>query len=319
MNTNKSVKCIFFLLYLFLAACSKQPPVSAYTGYIEGNYFYVSAPEPGWIINLSVKEGDTVSPDSIIAQLDDEYQRLAIAQAEKQLASTAAQLEDIQSGAREEELLAQQNLLEQKQLALDLAKSEYLRLENLHRKNLVSETELETSKSYQLQLAANVSSLNHTINVMKMAARPAVITSHEQQLEVAKIELQKAQWLHSKRILSAKNSGVVEQVFQRHGEYVKQGQPIVSVLINDSQKVRFYVEQSQLSRVKVGQYVDINLDNDTQTHKAKVQFIAQEPEFTPPVLYNQSSRSSLVFMVEAQLAPATKLHIGQPVDVSFHE
>ena len=50
---------------------------------------------------------------------------------------------------------------------------------------------------------------------------------------------------------------------------------------------------------------------------ATVSYLSQNPEYTPPVLYNRENRAKLVFMIEAVFVPAaaTDLHPGQPVDV----
>ena len=46
-------------------------------------------------------------------------------------------------------------------------------------------------------------------------------------------------------------------------------------------------------------------------------FIATQPEYTPPVIYSNSQRSRLVFLVEARPEPAQalRLHPGQPLEV----
>jgi HlyD family secretion protein len=56
-----------------------------------------------------------------------------------------------------------------------------------------------------------------------------------------------------------------------------------------------------------------------QAIAATVTFIANDPEFTPPVIYSNESRDKLVFMVEARpaVADAPRLRPGQPVTVSL--
>lgn len=52
---------------------------------------------------------------------------------------------------------------------------------------------------------------------------------------------------------------------------------------------------------------------------AKISFISQQAEYTPPVIYSREQRTKLVFLVEARTAPtdAIRLKPGQPVDVSL--
>ena len=50
---------------------------------------------------------------------------------------------------------------------------------------------------------------------------------------------------------------------------------------------------------------------------ARIAFISDQAEYTPPVIYSNESRAKLVFMVEARpdAKTAAVLKPGQPVDV----
>ncbi|MNT97396.1 hypothetical protein D3C72_2397150 [compost metagenome] len=50
---------------------------------------------------------------------------------------------------------------------------------------------------------------------------------------------------------------------------------------------------------------------------ASITYVANEAEYTPPVIYSNETRNKLVFLVEARpsAADAIKLRPGQPVEV----
>ncbi|MNT80304.1 hypothetical protein D3C72_2197430 [compost metagenome] len=50
---------------------------------------------------------------------------------------------------------------------------------------------------------------------------------------------------------------------------------------------------------------------------ATISYVANEAEYTPPVIYSNETRRKLVFLVEARpaAADAPKLRPGQPVEV----
>ena len=50
---------------------------------------------------------------------------------------------------------------------------------------------------------------------------------------------------------------------------------------------------------------------------ARVSFIAQQSEFTPPVIYSLDERAKLVFLIEALPEKPAELRVGQPVDVTL--
>jgi len=50
-----------------------------------------------------------------------------------------------------------------------------------------------------------------------------------------------------------------------------------------------------------------------------VSYVANDPEFTPPVIYSNETRAKLVFLIEARpaIGDAPKLRPGQPVAVTL--
>jgi HlyD family secretion protein len=49
--------------------------------------------------------------------------------------------------------------------------------------------------------------------------------------------------------------------------------------------------------------------------KARINFIASQAEFTPPVIYSTEERSRIVFRIEATPELPSMLRVGQPVTV----
>ena len=90
--------------------------------------------------------------------------------------------------------------------------------------------------------------------------------------------------------------------------------PVVSVLPPANVYVRFFVPESQLPKVKLGQKVQINCDG-CKPMTATITFIAAQAEFTPPVIFSIDNREKLVFKLEARAPGGLHLHPGQPVQV----
>ena len=105
----------------------------------------------------------------------------------------------------------------------------------------------------------------------------------------------------------------------RQGEYVAAGNPVVVLLPPANLKVRFFVPETALPRIKTGQTVSVTFDGRRSIYSATVNYISTQAEFTPPVIYNRENRAKLVFMIEAKFSPAdaADLRPGQPVDVEL--
>ena len=118
----------------------------------------------------------------------------------------------------------------------------------------------------------------------------------------------------SQRNVTAQTEGAVQDIFFRQGEYVPAGVPVVSVLPPGNVFVRFFVPQTRLSGVKLGQRVRISCDG-CKPLDATISFSSAREEFTPPVIFSVGNREKLVFKLEARAAGGLKLNPGQPVDV----
>ena len=149
-------------------------------------------------------------------------------------------------------------------------------------------------------------------NYDQAAARIAQIRAQEQQAQAA---LANARYQLSERDVIARTSGRVEDVYFRTGEYAPAMTPVVSILPPENIYVRFFVPETQFAQVQLGQKVAISCDGCAHASTATISFIAQQEEFTPPVIFSIGSREKLVFKIEARAPGGLKLNPGQPVQV----
>jgi HlyD family secretion protein len=112
-------------------------------------------------------------------------------------------------------------------------------------------------------------------------------------------------------------SGEITEVYYRRGEWVPAGQPVASLLPDDKRRIRFFVPETQLANLRIGQTIEAHCDGCAAPVMASINFIAAQSEYTPPVIYSQGSREKLVFRVEALPSPqqATLLRPGLPVEI----
>jgi HlyD family secretion protein len=126
-----------------------------------------------------------------------------------------------------------------------------------------------------------------------------------------------AQWRIDQRHVTAPTAGVVADVLARPGETIPAGGSVVSLLPPENIFVRFFVPEPRLAEVHSGDKVTLLCDRCPADFSATVSFISPQAEFTPPVIYSESSRSKLVYMVEARppRERAPLINPGQPIAV----
>ena len=139
----------------------------------------------------------------------------------------------------------------------------------------------------------------------------------EAALRTAQARLNSAQTRLARRKIFSPAEGTIEQVYFRAGELVPAGRPVVALLPPGNLKVRFFVNEATLPRIKLDQSVNVRCDGCAEGQTAKVSFIARTAEFTPPVIYSLEERSKLVFMIEALPEQPERFRVGQPVSVTL--
>jgi HlyD family secretion protein len=119
----------------------------------------------------------------------------------------------------------------------------------------------------------------------------------------------------TRRNVFAPADGTIQQVYFRPGEVVPVGRPVVSLLPPGNIKVRFYVPETLLPQIKLGDAIKVNCDGCAPDMAAHVSFISAKAEYTPPVIYSLEERAKLVFLIEARPDRSDQLRVGQPLRV----
>jgi HlyD family secretion protein len=135
-------------------------------------------------------------------------------------------------------------------------------------------------------------------------------------LRVAQARVNTAQTQLARRKLASPVGGVIQQIYFREGEMVGASKPVVAILPPDNVKIRFYVQENELPKIAIGEDVRVSCDGCASDLTAKIYFIASSAEYTPPVIYSESERAKLVYLVQARPAQPGSFRIGQPVTVT---
>ena len=134
-------------------------------------------------------------------------------------------------------------------------------------------------------------------------------------LRVAEAQVNTSQTRLARRRMNAPIAGTIQQIYFREGETVPAQKPVVSILPPGNMKVRFFVPEPELPKLKVGEDVRVTCDGCASEQTAKIYFIATMAEYTPPVIYSLDERSKLVYLIQARPNKPDSLRVGQPVSI----
>ncbi len=301
-----------------LAGCSREDAPS-YQGYVEGEFVYLSSSQAGTLTQLSVTRGQTVESGVSMFALESGNETAALNQARQQLASARAQLRDIQTGKRPVEIDVTKAQLAQAAANARKAAVQLTRDESQFRAGGISKAQLDDSRANAEASAAQVRELSYQIDVARLPGRQQQITAQSAQVEAAQAAVAQAQWKLDQKRVAAPAQGRVYDTLFRVGEWVPAGSPVVQMLPPRNVKVRFFVPETVVGALQPGRALTIHCDGCAADVAAKITYVSNEAEFTPPVIYSNERRSKLVYMVEAHPAvgDADRLRPGQPVAVTL--
>jgi HlyD family secretion protein len=281
--TNK----LFFSLYLFitifcLAACDNKKTISL-PGYIEGRYTYISPTSGGILKNIYVNAGDEVKINQPLFVLD-EYLETQDVEAATARVTEATDLKK----------KAEANYI--------LQKEEYERKSRLFKQGIIAKDRLAIENTEYQQAALELKAAEQNISAL-LATK------------------QKAEWTSQQKIVKSPIDSFVFDTYYNVGELVPNATPVLSLLAPGQIKIIFFVSEKTLSQLKINEPIDIVLDGYKHSIKARITYISDQAQYTPPIIYSSDQRQKLVYRIEASPRAKSKdllqLHPGQPITVNL--
>jgi HlyD family secretion protein len=305
---------------LALAGCGERAP-GAFQGYAEGEFVLVAAPFGGRLEKRFVNRGEQVAQGAPLFALEQENEKAARLESEERLRNAQAKAADLTTGRRQPEVDATLAQEAQAKAARKLAERTLQQQKALFEKSFASEEAFNTARANYERDIARVEEMEAQIRVARQTVgREQTIAAAKAEAEAARAVLAQSDWRLQQRAIAATMNALVHDTYYSEGEWVAAGNPVVSLLPPGNLKMRFFVPETVVGSLKLGQDVRAACDGCGAAIPAKISYISRQAEFTPPVIYSREQRAKLVFLIEARpaAADASKLKPGQPLDVTLN-
>ncbi|MDQ7081135.1 MAG: HlyD family efflux transporter periplasmic adaptor subunit [Paracoccaceae bacterium] len=311
-----SIFCAIPVISSLLTAC--QPPLPYATGYVEGEYVLLAPVQIAQINSIKVRRGSQVKPGQALVLLERRDAEIAVAQTRAALAQAVSRLSNLKRGRRPEEIAVIEATLASARAKAAEAKRELDRQRDLFSRGIIAQTQLDAAVTAYDVARAHVGELEANLKVARLPARADEIKAAEAAVAQARAALEQAEWRLSKRSLSVNFNGQVFDIIRQPGEVSGPQAPVLSLLPDGAVKLRLYVSEKVVSQIGIGTHLDVKCDGCPDNLSAKVTYISNAPEFTPPVIYSLENRQKLVYLIEARPdANARMLKPGQIVNVDL--
>lgn len=288
-------------------------PAGVYNGYIEAEYIYASASGAGRIVTVGASEGDTVRQGQQLLQLEDTEQAASLRAAVAGVAVAQANLDDLKTGSRAEEIEVIRASLHQAQADQSLARLTLERSDRLLARGYVPSSEVDNDRAALQSADARLEQLTAQLKVAELPARDAQRVAAEAALDKARAEADAARSDVDDRLVAAPITGTVDKVYYDPGEVVAAGAPILSLFDPDRLKAILFIPEPERASVGLGDTLAVTCDGCPPNVRATITRLAASPQYTPPIIYSREERARLVYRAEAVLTAGTGLLPGQPV------
>lgn len=301
-----------------LSGCDDGAAPNRFQGYVTADFVYVGPEESGRLARLSIDRGSKVRAGDPLFALDFKVYVAERDQAAARLQRAEATLAKLRAARQQpEEIEVLKARARQAQAALTLSTEELARQQRLRVQDVSSVAALDRAQSQFRRDRAALLEVRRQIALARLPARDHDIAVAMAERNEAKAALQNAREKLARRNVTAAVAGIVQDVLYRPGEVVDAGRPVVVLLPPGNLRFRFYVPETRLAAVHVGDIVDVTCDGCTAGLTAKVAFVSTEAEYTPPVIFSPEERRKFVYRVEAVPEGAARsLKPGQPVTLA---
>lgn len=270
----------------------------------------------GRIERLLVDEGDKVTPGQVLAELDTRPLQDKLAQAEARLAGAAALASRDINGSRPQQIAEARAALASAEAALVEARRQLERRQSLVGKGFISRAEVQTAEAGVDAARARVDAARAVLSLAQEGVRDEEQAASLANRSAIEAERRAVTTDLTDAVIRAAEPGQVLTRAREVGAIVQPGQTVLTLALTQPVRVRAYVAEPDLPKIRPGQAVKVRVDGSDREWDGRIGFISSVAEFTPKTVQTEQLRTDLVYRVRLTVNdPGGQLRQGQPVTV----
>lgn len=289
---NKYILLIAFSAALL--ACKRGNDKSDAYGNFEADETIVSSEIAGKLIQFEGEEGRQVKAGDVLAVIDSSTLSLQILQLAAQKKATQTKKINLRSQ------------IEVSQQQLKNTKITQQRLHKLFADKAATQQQLDD--------------IDGQVNVLQqqIQSQQTQFVSIDSELAVLDAQTASAKNQLDKSVIKSPVNGTILEKYTELGELAAPAKALVKLADLSQLDLRVYVSGAQLPSVKIGQQVEVLIDEDKNSNQALsgvVSWISSEAEFTPKIIQTKEERVKMVYAVKVKVKNDGRLKIGMPGEV----
>lgn len=272
---------------------------------------------PGRLAQVRVDEGDPVLAGEVLATLDAQRYRDALAKATGDRDVAAANMAKFHAGFRLEEVAQARAAVAQVEAQVENAARVARRREELLKSGAISAQERDDAVASRDALLAQLQSARKGLQLQASGFRAEEVLGAEAALRAAEASVAAAMTDLADTEIIAPSDGTVLSRVREPGAMAAAGATVLVVSLNKPVWVRAYVPEPSLGKVRLGMPVSVRTDSrPDKPYNGTVGFISPVAEFTPKNVETEALRTDLVYRLRIVVEdPDEGIRQGMPVTV----
>ena len=284
----------------FLSSCGNEDNEFDATGNFEAEEVIVSSEASGKILQLNVDEGQTLKQGQVVGYIDTIQLHLKSKQLKSSVKAVLARQPDASSQ------------LATIQEQLTTAKREKDRFERLLKEDAATQKQVDDINAQIGLLEKQYNALQSSLSTTTQSVRSEAVP--------LSVQIEQVEDMIKKSIITNPIEGTVLVKYAEESEVTGPGKGLYKIADLSFIILRAYISGNQLSSVKLGQKVNVmvdDLEDDYKKYDGEVIWISDKAEFTPKTIQTKEERVNLVYAVKIKLKNDGFLKIGMYGEVKF--
>ncbi len=292
----KAINLFMLLPLLALISCKGNEKTSDAYGNFESTEITISAQATGEIMQFCLEEGNQLTAGQVIGWID----------------TTDLVLKKAQMTAQKEAITSKIASLDAQIAVYQQQKSNVLRdnerVEKMFRDAAATQKQVD-------DITGQIDLIDKQIKSVKAQETSVYSEAATVQKQIAQVE----ESIRKSTIINPSEGVVLSKYVNAH-EIASMGKPLYKLADLREMKLKVYVSGDQILQVKIGQEVEVLVDQDSKTNRKMsgiVSWVSESAEFTPKIIQTKEERVNMVYAVKVLVKNDGTLKIGMPGEVNF--
>ncbi len=304
---------------LTVAACGGDG--EALLGTLERDRVELTAEAQEPIVEVAVREGDTVTEGQLLLRLDETAIEARLAEARSIATQAERHHAELVAGARREQVREARARLAGAAAQASAESKEYDRIEKLVADGMLAASALDRQRALRDSAQADELAARERLGELEHGTRAEVVEQAAAALAAARARVAGLELSQSRHRVVAPRAGVIDALPYELGERPPAGAPLVVLLAAGQPYARVFIPEARRAGVAPGSAATVRMDGTDRDWQAEVRYVSTEASFTPYYALNERDRGRLSFLAEVVLSEpdAAALPTGMPVETRLTE